>query len=121
MDQHRTALIQKVSHIDPILDELVDMGVISQECCNAVRAQSTPQNKMRELYAGALNTNRGKDAYYEILREQQPFITEDIEESVLKGLNSCLLFDFDPYQWQLVISPKWFRFDQGSLNFVLLL
>uniref|UniRef100_A0A4W6FA17 CARD domain-containing protein n=1 Tax=Lates calcarifer TaxID=8187 RepID=A0A4W6FA17_LATCA len=49
IDRHRTALIQRVNDTGPILDELMDWGLISSENYESVRALKTTQDQMRAI------------------------------------------------------------------------
>ncbi|XP_048867729.1 apoptosis-associated speck-like protein containing a CARD [Brienomyrus brachyistius] len=76
VDQHRTALIQRVTLIDPILDDL--HGQISGEKYNNIRAGSTSQDRMRRLYE-ALNTVRLKELFFDSLKKNEPHLVLDLE------------------------------------------
>uniref|UniRef100_A0A667X476 PYD and CARD domain containing n=1 Tax=Myripristis murdjan TaxID=586833 RepID=A0A667X476_9TELE len=82
VDKHRTALIQRVSTVPSLLDELLGRGVIKQEGYNTIMAQATSQAMMRELYKGPLNAcgSSGKDIFYEILEELEPFLISDLKK-----------------------------------------
>ncbi|XP_041843917.1 apoptosis-associated speck-like protein containing a CARD isoform X1 [Melanotaenia boesemani] len=75
VDTHRTALIQDLSLVDPILDVLRGEGVINPEMYSNIRAERTPQNKMRKLfeYLDAMG-EEGKDVFLSALKDQQPFL-----------------------------------------------
>ncbi|XP_067436397.1 NLR family CARD domain-containing protein 3-like isoform X2 [Thunnus thynnus] len=80
VDRHRTALINRVKDTEAILDELKDRGLISNENYDTVRALTTTQNQMREIFR-FLNSagRRGKDAFYEIMKGMKhlrPLISE---------------------------------------------
>uniref|UniRef100_A0A667WTB2 CARD domain-containing protein n=1 Tax=Myripristis murdjan TaxID=586833 RepID=A0A667WTB2_9TELE len=83
VDRHRTALIQRVNTVPSLLDELLDSGVINQESYNTIMAQATSQARMRELYSGPLNASgtRGRDIFYEILEELEPYLISDLRNN----------------------------------------
>ncbi|KPP57859.1 Apoptosis-associated speck-like protein containing a CARD-like [Scleropages formosus] len=83
VDYHRNALIQRVCQVDSILDCLLEKDIVNQESYSFIRAQSTEQMKMRELFSGPLNScgNKGKDEFYFILEKQQPHLIEDLKRS----------------------------------------
>uniref|UniRef100_A0A8C5CJY2 CARD domain-containing protein n=1 Tax=Gadus morhua TaxID=8049 RepID=A0A8C5CJY2_GADMO len=54
VDKHRSALIQRIRRLAPILDRLLDRKVLSQEEYDAIMAKGTPQDQARQLYSGAL-------------------------------------------------------------------
>ncbi|XP_041432497.1 uncharacterized protein LOC108703849 [Xenopus laevis] len=65
IDQHRAALIANMSHIDPVLDDLLDNEILTQEQYDTVRSKSTSQEKMRQLY-DCIKTwgNADKNVFY---------------------------------------------------------
>ncbi|XP_044064231.1 apoptosis-associated speck-like protein containing a CARD isoform X2 [Siniperca chuatsi] len=80
VDKHRTALINRVSNIAPILDELVDKNVIQQETYDRIRILPTTQEKMRELYSGCLKASGTcKDIFYKILEENEKYLIADLK------------------------------------------
>ncbi|OCT58981.1 uncharacterized protein LOC108703748 [Xenopus laevis] len=50
VDRHRAALIDRMSHIDPVLDDLLGDKILTQEQYDTVRSNRTSQEKMRHLY-----------------------------------------------------------------------
>lgn len=80
VDKHRGQLIKRVSNIAPILDELLDKEVIDQETYTKIRALSTSQEKMRELYSGPLGAEKCKDIFYQILLENEKFLVKELSE-----------------------------------------
>ncbi|XP_008322261.1 apoptosis-associated speck-like protein containing a CARD [Cynoglossus semilaevis] len=81
LDKHRIQLTQRVTNIDPILDELLDQNVIQQESYEKIRSMPTSQGKMRELYSSALKAGRTcKDIFYQILKKNEPYLIKDLEK-----------------------------------------
>ncbi|XP_026041567.1 apoptosis-associated speck-like protein containing a CARD isoform X2 [Astatotilapia calliptera] len=81
VDKHRVQLIQRVSNIAPILDELQDKEVIDQEQYDKIRALPTSQDRMRELYSGPLKASAAcKDVFYESLLANEKFLVEDLSK-----------------------------------------
>uniref|UniRef100_A0A3Q4M1Z0 CARD domain-containing protein n=1 Tax=Neolamprologus brichardi TaxID=32507 RepID=A0A3Q4M1Z0_NEOBR len=81
VDKHRSQLIQRVSNIAPILDELLDKKVIDQEQYDKIRALPTSQDKMRELYSGPLKASAAcKKIFYESLLANEIFLIEDLSK-----------------------------------------
>ncbi|CAB1351456.1 unnamed protein product [Coregonus sp. 'balchen'] len=74
VDLHQTALIDRVSQVDPILDRLLKSGVITADGYSDVIAENNNQKKMRELFDGPLKGcgPEGKDRFLEILTEMEP-------------------------------------------------
>ena len=83
VDQHRSDLIQRIGNFSPILDKLLDHRVLSQEQYDIIRAKAIRQDKARELYRGALTSSgtSGKDIFYKVLEEFEPFLIEDLKRS----------------------------------------
>ncbi|XP_058504476.1 apoptosis-associated speck-like protein containing a CARD [Solea solea] len=80
VDKHRVQLIQRVGHIETILDELLDEGVIQQELYDKIRSLSIPQEKMRELYSTGLKASEAcKDVFYKILKKHDPYLIRELE------------------------------------------
>uniref|UniRef100_A0A668RUP9 CARD domain-containing protein n=1 Tax=Oreochromis aureus TaxID=47969 RepID=A0A668RUP9_OREAU len=81
VDKHRVELIQRVSNIEPILDELLKEKVIQQESYDRIRALQTSQEKMRELYSGPLKAgSASKDVFYQILQTHERLLKHLIDE-----------------------------------------
>ncbi|KAK0131636.1 Apoptosis-associated speck-like protein containing a CARD [Merluccius polli] len=80
VDRHRSSLIQRISSVAAILDQLLDHKVVSQEQYDTILTKATRQNQVRELYSGALRSSgtRGKDIFLSVLEELEPFLIEDL-------------------------------------------
>ncbi|KAE8578044.1 hypothetical protein XENTR_v10023294 [Xenopus tropicalis] len=50
VDKHRAELIERIPNIDPVLDELLGDGTLTQEQYDTVRSKGTCQDRMRQLY-----------------------------------------------------------------------
>eukprot|EP00064_Thunnus_orientalis_P023135 superscaffoldBa00008459_g23364 len=80
VDEHRVDLIQRVTNIEPILDELLG-DFIQTEAYNKIRAKSTSQEKMRELYDGTLKAGEEvKDIFYKLLEKYEGCLVRDIKK-----------------------------------------
>ncbi|XP_078027637.1 NACHT, LRR and PYD domains-containing protein 1a allele 5-like [Epinephelus lanceolatus] len=81
VDKHQCALIERVSNIKPILDNLLSEKVIQQEDYDTISAIPTTQEKMRKLYCGALKAagHDGKDVFYKILEEKETYLVADLK------------------------------------------
>uniref|UniRef100_A0A8C7GGI9 PYD and CARD domain containing n=2 Tax=Oncorhynchus kisutch TaxID=8019 RepID=A0A8C7GGI9_ONCKI len=81
VDHHRTALIDRVSQVEPLLDRLLERGIITQNAYSEVRANRTNQKKMRELFDGPLKAcgPKGKDIFLDILMDLEPFLISDLK------------------------------------------
>lgn len=81
MDQHRQALIARVTDIDGVLDALYGT-VLSEEQYQAVRAETTNSNKMRKLFSFSPAWDLTcKNLFLNTLRERQPYLVADLEQS----------------------------------------
>nr|XP_020516701.1 NACHT, LRR and PYD domains-containing protein 1a-like [Labrus bergylta] len=79
VDKYKLQLTDRVSHMDPILDRLLDRGVLQPEAYDTIRALPTSQKKMRELYCGCLKAGAAsKDIFYQILLENEKFLIDDL-------------------------------------------
>ena len=79
MDKHQSELIKRVSNVGPILDELLCRNVIQHESYDKIKLLPTAEEKMRSLIYGSLNSVPGKDIFYQILIENEPFLVEDLK------------------------------------------
>ncbi|XP_060906009.1 apoptosis-associated speck-like protein containing a CARD isoform X1 [Labrus mixtus] len=80
VDKHRIQLIERVSHMEPILDRLLEKGVLQEEAYNKIRALPTSQQKMRELYSGCLKAGAASKAiFYDILLKFEEFLIDDLK------------------------------------------
>ncbi|KAG9462227.1 hypothetical protein GDO78_014639 [Eleutherodactylus coqui] len=81
VDEHRTELIQRVTLVDPILDDLFQMQLLTQEAYDTVRSINTNQEKMRELYVHVNSWgNEDKDKFLQSLIKHNSPLIRDLEE-----------------------------------------
>ncbi|KAG7469024.1 hypothetical protein MATL_G00124430 [Megalops atlanticus] len=82
VDRHRTALIERVSQVESILDRLLERGVITQMSYSDIVAETGSVRKMRNLLMGPMNAsgNLGKDVLYDILQELEPYLMNDLSK-----------------------------------------
>lgn len=78
VDNHSAELIQRVSVVMPIADALMSAGIIHNETYSKIRAASPNQDKMRELL-DALNTDKAKSTFYDLLKKKDSFLVKDLE------------------------------------------
>uniref|UniRef100_W5MBX3 PYD and CARD domain containing n=1 Tax=Lepisosteus oculatus TaxID=7918 RepID=W5MBX3_LEPOC len=80
VDRHRSALIQRVTMVAPILDALLTKKYVSQEEYSLILEERTPASRMRALLTGPMVTcgKRGKDELCRILEQEQPILMEDL-------------------------------------------
>ncbi|XP_028641762.1 NACHT, LRR and PYD domains-containing protein 1a-like [Grammomys surdaster] len=80
MDQHREELVARVTSVDHLLDKLHGL-VLSEEDYEAVRAETTNQDKMRKLFSLSRSWNQAcKDQFYQALKETHPHLVMDLLE-----------------------------------------
>ncbi|XP_039466596.1 NLR family CARD domain-containing protein 3-like isoform X1 [Oreochromis aureus] len=113
LDKKRSKLIQTITLVMPIADELRQQGLIHPETYNKIQAARTSQDQMRELY-NALTTTKSKSAFYRILQELEPQAceTEDFIKEVIKKNKEYLR---QKCQWELEGTEK-SRMDEKSLD-----
>ncbi|XP_055153825.1 apoptosis-associated speck-like protein containing a CARD isoform X2 [Symphalangus syndactylus] len=81
IDQHRAALIARVTNVECLLDALHGK-VLMEEQYQAVRAEPTNPSKMRKLFSFTPAWNwTCKDLLLQALRESQSYLVEDLERS----------------------------------------
>ncbi|XP_063060760.1 3'-5' exoribonuclease HELZ2-like [Engraulis encrasicolus] len=79
LEETRPELIQSVTEVMPIADQLLSQRVICQETYANIQAATTSQDKMRSLFEGLRSAGaQGKLAFYRILQAQQPHLLEDL-------------------------------------------
>ncbi|CAB1333463.1 unnamed protein product [Coregonus sp. 'balchen'] len=81
VDHHRTALIDRVTHVEPILDRLLERGIITTNTYSEVRAGKKKQKRMRELFDGPVKAcgTKGKDIFLDILMDLEPWLISDLK------------------------------------------
>lgn len=82
VDKHRRDLINRVSNVAPILDELLDEGVIGQENYDKIRRQPTTQDQIRELYCSCLKGGKAcKDVFFRSLKKNEQFLIDELKNT----------------------------------------
>ncbi|KAJ8384449.1 hypothetical protein AAFF_G00204700 [Aldrovandia affinis] len=81
IDFHQVSLINRVSNVAGILDQLRDRGITSEEQYEEIGAEPTRQGKMRKIFHGPINSGgqRAKDALYEILESLERYLMDDLK------------------------------------------
>ncbi|XP_042346596.1 uncharacterized protein LOC121946190 isoform X2 [Plectropomus leopardus] len=82
VDKHRVQLIQRVSNIKGILDELLHENVIHDDSYVKIWALPTSQDMMRELFSGPLASSggQGKEIFYKILKKHESYLISDLKK-----------------------------------------
>ncbi|XP_030015115.1 apoptosis-associated speck-like protein containing a CARD isoform X2 [Sphaeramia orbicularis] len=81
IDKHRVALINRVTNLDAILDELLGQFIDSAGY-SKVRAKPTNEEKMREILDVAMKGGtKCKDILYEILERHEKYLLEELNNA----------------------------------------
>ena len=83
VDSNRAELIQSVTLVMPIADQMLQRGIIHKEKYNQIRTMSTSQDQMREVYS-ALTSTKAKSVFYRICSEIYPQIFESTCNPILR-------------------------------------
>ncbi|XP_030629218.1 NACHT, LRR and PYD domains-containing protein 3-like [Chanos chanos] len=80
VDEHRAELIQRVTVVMPLADELLSLGMLHEETYTQISAARTSQEKMRELFT-ALHSggDRVKSTFYHVLERLEPHLLQDLD------------------------------------------
>ncbi|XP_016086993.1 serine/threonine-protein kinase/endoribonuclease IRE1-like isoform X2 [Sinocyclocheilus grahami] len=78
VDRYSNKLIQKVTVVMPIADSLKAVKIIHEETYSNIFVASTNMAKLRVLL-DALNTNKAKSAFYDLLKVNESFLVEDLK------------------------------------------
>ncbi|XP_054476858.1 apoptosis-associated speck-like protein containing a CARD isoform X2 [Anoplopoma fimbria] len=82
VDKYRALLIDRVSDIEAILDELLDQKVITLGNYDEILAIPTSRGRMRKLYSGPLNSagHDGKEVFYKLLEEKEKLLIAELKK-----------------------------------------
>ncbi|KAI5621398.1 NACHT, LRR and PYD domains-containing protein 1b allele 2 [Silurus asotus] len=83
VDLHRDMLIQRVSSVNEIADNLLTKRMISNETYSDIRNATIPQEKMRILYRSLNSGGRAvKAEFYKVLMEKEPYLVKDLDQII---------------------------------------
>ena len=87
VDRHRSSLVQRISSVAAILDQLLDHKVVSQEQYDNILNKGPPQNQVRELYSGPLKSSgtRGKDIFLSVLEKLEPLLIKHLRDPLCES------------------------------------
>ncbi|XP_075034990.1 uncharacterized protein LOC142097224 isoform X2 [Mixophyes fleayi] len=90
VDIHRLNLISMISTVDPVLDDLLDQGLLTDEQYDTIRlSKPTSQEKMRELYSHVRSWgNEDKDAFYQALMRYNAPVIRKLKTGRVKCVKS---------------------------------
>ncbi|RVE63139.1 hypothetical protein OJAV_G00164670 [Oryzias javanicus] len=82
VNKYKVELIKKLTDTDPLLDLLCSKKVLNEYSYNEIKALPTDNQKMSKLLMGPyLKTNTTCNIFYQYLKEEQPFLLEELLES----------------------------------------
>ncbi|KAJ8377661.1 hypothetical protein AAFF_G00255060 [Aldrovandia affinis] len=81
VEKHKLELINRVSMVKPILDQLRHQGLINDETYKTITAEKTTYDQMRGLFYKVIDLGGWelKEALYRILKEENPALMRDLE------------------------------------------
>ncbi|KAL6477059.1 hypothetical protein MHYP_G00155580 [Metynnis hypsauchen] len=80
VDSKRAELIQRVSSVMPLADELLSKRMLSNEAYLKIQTGKTSQEKMRVLFSFLDSGGHAvKTAFYHALKREQPFLIVELE------------------------------------------
>ncbi|XP_075439282.1 apoptosis-associated speck-like protein containing a CARD isoform X1 [Ascaphus truei] len=82
VEKHRADLISRMSPVDPVLDDLLDQKLLTDEQYDTVRSKATSQEKMRQLYDYVRSWGRpDKDKLLQALKKHNGPLIRALEQS----------------------------------------
>ncbi|XP_066433676.1 NACHT, LRR and PYD domains-containing protein 1a-like [Eleutherodactylus coqui] len=80
VDKYCVPLIQSVTYIKPVLDDLKKQELLKEEHCNNITSQQTPQDQMRELLSFVRSWgHEDKNTFYRIVKHHNGPIIKEME------------------------------------------
>ncbi|XP_072550390.1 apoptosis-associated speck-like protein containing a CARD [Salminus brasiliensis] len=85
VDSERAVLIQRVSLVMQLADELRSKNMLSEEAYSSIAANKTHQDRMRTLYMFLDDGgSEVKSTFYTILKNYHPYLVQELENSATK-------------------------------------
>ncbi|KAG5264388.1 hypothetical protein AALO_G00253240 [Alosa alosa] len=82
IDHHRVTLIERVTCIPPIAEEMLSQGLIHKEKHSNIMAARTSEDRMREIYKCLQSSGtKGKAQFYQILLLKEPHLVKHLNNS----------------------------------------
>ncbi|XP_062385602.1 NACHT, LRR and PYD domains-containing protein 1 homolog isoform X1 [Sardina pilchardus] len=82
IDDHRAALIESVTCVPPIAEEMLSQGLIHKEKYSNIMAANTSEERMREIYKCLQSCGtKGKAQFYHILLLKEPHVVKHLNTS----------------------------------------
>lgn len=78
MDKNEAALIERVTSVMPIADELKSKDMLHGEKYDEIRAEVTNQQKMRKLFESLKAGDTVKIAFYELLEKHELHLFKEL-------------------------------------------
>lgn len=82
MNRNRAALIQRVTSVMPIADELKSKNMIHGEKYAEIGAEKINPEKMRKLFEALAGGDRVKHDFYYALKNHEPFLFKDLGKRI---------------------------------------
>ncbi|XP_041927603.1 NACHT, LRR and PYD domains-containing protein 1 homolog isoform X2 [Alosa sapidissima] len=78
VDEHRTELIQRVTNVMPLADELHSNGMLHNETYNNIRAERNREEKMRLIFDAVSGVDKKKYFLYTLLQKIEPHLMKEL-------------------------------------------
>ncbi|KAM4023808.1 uncharacterized protein ACNLHF_024745 [Anomaloglossus baeobatrachus] len=80
VNEKRSKLINSVTHVDPVLDDLLEEELLTQEQYGIIRKKGTSQDKMRELYDYVISWGpKDNNRFFSILKKHNPVVIKNLK------------------------------------------
>ncbi|KAM9316265.1 NACHT, LRR and PYD domains-containing protein 12-like [Gastrophryne carolinensis] len=94
VDKNREKLIQSITMVLPVLDHLLQEGLVTQEQYDTVKNENTSQDKIRKLFQYSRGwSGSDKDTLYQAMKSANPGVTENLEGTSLSEKQKMEFYD----------------------------